>query len=128
MPVLNIELIGAETLIAKLRAAGSAARPVVDNAVEATAETVKNIARQEAPKDTTALANSIVIRSGMEGTLTREVFTNKEYAARMNWGFVGTDSLGRTYNQPGYYYMSIAAARGARVLRNNVSDAVEDLL
>lgn len=33
------------------------------------------------------------------------------YAARQNYGFVGTDSLGRTYNQSGYGFAEAAAAK-----------------
>lgn len=33
------------------------------------------------------------------------------YALRMNYGFVGTDSLGRTYNQSGNLFVDLAAHR-----------------
>jgi hypothetical protein len=33
------------------------------------------------------------------------------YAARMNYGFVGTDSLGRVYNQTGYAFVDKVAQR-----------------
>lgn len=33
------------------------------------------------------------------------------YAARMNYGFVGTDSIGRTYNQSGNLFVDLAAQR-----------------
>lgn len=33
------------------------------------------------------------------------------YARRMNYGFVGEDSLGRTYNQSGFGFVEKAAAR-----------------
>jgi len=33
------------------------------------------------------------------------------YSARMNFGFVGADSLGRVYNQQGYGFAEAAAAR-----------------
>lgn len=34
-----------------------------------------------------------------------------KYARRLNYGFVGTDSLGRTYNQSGYGFVEAAAAK-----------------
>lgn len=34
-----------------------------------------------------------------------------KYARRQNYGFVGTDSLGRTYNQSGYGFAEAAAAK-----------------
>lgn len=33
------------------------------------------------------------------------------YAPRMNYGFVGTDSKGRKYNQTGHYFVENAAAK-----------------
>lgn len=34
-----------------------------------------------------------------------------KYSRRLNYGFVGTDSLGRTYNQAGYGFAEAAAAK-----------------
>ena len=34
-----------------------------------------------------------------------------KYSRRLNYGFVGTDSLGRTYNQSGYGFAEAAAAQ-----------------
>lgn len=39
------------------------------------------------------------------------------YAARMNYGFVGEDSLGRTYNQTGYGFVDAVAQRWAEIVR-----------
>ncbi|ACI55694.1 conserved hypothetical protein [Rhizobium leguminosarum bv. trifolii WSM2304] len=38
------------------------------------------------------------------------------YAARMNYGFVGTDSLGRTYNQAGYGFVDAVAQRWPQIV------------
>lgn len=38
------------------------------------------------------------------------------YAARMNYGFVGTDSLGRTYNQTGFGFVDAVAQRWAQIV------------
>lgn len=40
-----------------------------------------------------------------ESKHTLRVGTNVAYAARVEFGFVGTDSLGRTYNQAGKPYL-----------------------
>lgn len=37
------------------------------------------------------------------------------YARRLEYGFVGTDSLGRTYNQRGRFFMSSVLARAAAI-------------
>ncbi|ULJ73595.1 hypothetical protein [Rhizobium gallicum] len=38
------------------------------------------------------------------------------YAARMNYGFVGQDSLGRTYNQAGYGFVDAVAQRWPQIV------------
>lgn len=39
------------------------------------------------------------------------------YARRQNYGFVGTDSLGRTYNQSGYGFAEAVAAQWPQIVR-----------
>ncbi|WP_416066105.1 hypothetical protein ACK9YZ_07060 [Rhizobium sp. ZK1] len=38
------------------------------------------------------------------------------YAARMNYGFVGTDALGRTYNQTGFGFVDAVAQRWPQIV------------
>jgi len=38
------------------------------------------------------------------------------YAARMNYGFVGADSLGRTYNQAGFGFVDAVAQRWQQIV------------
>lgn len=38
------------------------------------------------------------------------------YAARMNYGYVGTDSLGRTYNQTGFGFVDAIAQRWPQIV------------
>lgn len=38
------------------------------------------------------------------------------YAARMNYGFVGQDSLGRTYNQTGFGFVDAVAQRWPQIV------------
>ena len=39
------------------------------------------------------------------------------YSRRLNYGFVGTDSLGRSYNQSGYGFAEAAAAQWPQIVR-----------
>lgn len=39
------------------------------------------------------------------------------YSARMNYGFVGTDSLGRTFNQSGYGFAEATAAKWPAIVK-----------
>lgn len=43
------------------------------------------------------------------------------YAARVNYGFVGTDSLGRSYNQSGAGFAEAAAAKWPTIVAGQVS-------
>ena len=40
------------------------------------------------------------------------------YAARQNYGFTGTDSLGRNYNQPGRHFVELAVEQWPQIVEN----------
>lgn len=44
------------------------------------------------------------------------------YSYRMNFGFVGTDSLGRNYNQAGHGFVEQAAAKWPQIVTRVVID------
>lgn len=46
---------------------------------------------------------------------------NIEYARRVNYGFTGTDSLGRTYNQSGWFFMTRAVEKWPQFVAANVA-------
>ncbi len=56
--------------------------------------------------------------SGVEGF----VGANSAQAARLEYGFYGTDSLGRTYNQPPYPYLAPSVPGVAEAVVSNVVD------
>lgn len=41
------------------------------------------------------------------------------YAARQNYGFTGTDSLGRNYNQPGRHFVDLAVQQWPNIIENS---------
>lgn len=45
------------------------------------------------------------------------------YARRIEYGFVGTDSLGRTYNQPGRFFVGANAQRFSSFVAARVAEA-----
>lgn len=45
-----------------------------------------------------------------------------EYAARIEFGFTGTDELGRTYNQPGRHFVGANAARFSEFVERNAAE------
>ncbi|WP_027685060.1 hypothetical protein [Rhizobium leguminosarum] len=52
-----------------------------------------------------------IIIAGAELGSTVYLGFQAAYAARMNYGFVGTDSLGRAYNQTGYGFVDAVSQR-----------------
>ena len=67
--------------------------------------------------DWDASASAIVIASANIGD--RVVFGwTAEYARRMEYGFSGKDSLGRTYNQKGNGFMRLAAQKWQFIVKN----------
>lgn len=85
--------------------------------------------RKRAPKDTGAYARSIrsEVKRGVTGS-TIAVFTEHPAAHRLEYGFVGADSLGRVYAQEPrpHWRPAIAAAekRLPKTFRKMVRDSV----
>lgn len=53
--------------------------------------------------------NTEFVIAGVDAGDTLYMGFQAAYAARANYGFIGTDSLGRTYNQTGNYFVENAA-------------------
>ena len=64
----------------------------------------QRLAKQRVPVVSGALRDDISIDLQED-----KIFNTLPYAARINWGFTGTDSLGRTYDQEGTFYMTDSA-------------------
>lgn len=58
----------------------------------------------------TVHSNPQVTMAGVQAGQTVWLGFQANYAARQNYGFVGTDSLGRTYNQSGFGFIEAAIA------------------
>lgn len=58
------------------------------------------------------------------GGISATVGTNKPQARRLEYGFYGTDSLGRHYNQPPYPHMGPAAAAAEGPFVNDLTAAI----
>lgn len=67
---------------------------------------IQSAAQQKAPVLTGTLRRSITIRVEKRGSkLLVIIGTNLVYARRIEYGFKGTDSAGRTYNHSGKPYL-----------------------
>lgn len=67
-------------------------------------------------------AVQLVILSAKIGDSVYAVYS-AAYARRMEYGFSGTDSLGRTYNQSGYGFVRLAAQKWQTIVQEVVRDA-----
>lgn len=81
----------------------------------------------EPPKDGSGFSydagqiNLVIAGSKLTDTIT--VAYTAAYARRMEYGFKGTDSLGRKYNQPGRAFVRLAAQQWQRVCTEVATEA-----
>ena len=124
MAEVTMDLDGVGTMLNNIGAFELETRGKVIHAVEAVTISVQDDAKLPVgaggnmPVDTHTLQRSIS-RRFKNGGLTGEVFTNVEYALRQEFGFSGTDALGRTYDQKGSLFMTKALeANRAKLIRD----------
>jgi len=67
-------------------------------------------------------ANSYVATiAGLEAGHVAHFEWAAEYALRVELGFVGTDALGRTYNQPGAHFVGANVAKWQQIVEKNAA-------
>lgn len=123
-------VIGDEELVASLRRMSNGAERMVGVALTLAAVKVKNRARGRVPKVTRTLERSIHpdnLRSTGE-VVTIDIGTDVEYARRIELGFAGTDSLGRTYNQSAKPYLRPALLESESEIQNDAARALRMLI
>jgi hypothetical protein len=104
----SIKLIGEKALLAKFKNLSKAARgSALEKAATAGILPIQNEAIVLVAKDTGTLARSIHTETVQKSNSYAEVATGTDvgYAARIEFGFMQADSLGRHYNQPAQPYM-----------------------
>lgn len=69
------------------------------------------------PIKTGALRDSLIVEEASNGTI---IGYTVPYARRVNYGFVGTDSLGRKYNQPGQHFLDQVVADWETIVNDYV--------
>ncbi len=95
-------------------------------ALRAAALVVQNDAKRRAPVLTGTLRRSIHTED--RGSHAVSVGTDVPYAARQEFGFAGTDSLGRTYQQSARPYLRPALDENRTEMEREFADALEELL
>lgn len=150
MPV-RAEVRGAERLERKFRQMRAAAQgEMIERALVAGALLIQNSAKRRAVFRTGNLRRSIHIgghedlapdNAGIVNTAGQvsqpvvraeaaEVFvgTNVEYARRIEYGFQGADSLGRTFDQAAQPYLRPAVDEEGRAAQREAVEAMADLM
>lgn len=101
--MLTVEVeIGQEFRSSIARAEQAVERAITD-AMQIAAMEAANEARRRAPYKTGTLRRSIEVKE--MGPRQVAVCSELPYAARIEFGFAGRDSLGRLYNQPAKPYL-----------------------
>lgn len=143
-PPMSVVITGGAQVRRRLAKVGDelARGNMIDNALKAAALLAMNAAKQKAPYITSNLKRSIHIGGdeGLEQPTTgtdigrpRErhvvaVGTNVPYARRVEFGFAGTDKLGRTYHQPAKPYLRPALDENVGAMKREFAAALKDLL
>ena len=101
----------------------------LENACKAGALLLQNRMKELAPVLTGTLRRSIHTEStGGGSSVEISVGTNVPYAKRLEFGFSGTDSLGRTYNQPARPYMRPAMEQTRTQVVSEIAASLRRLL
>lgn len=128
---------GASSLIAELEAAATRAAVVVEAVVDTAAEAMVAAVRANAtgrpgPEDLTGdyLASWDVesVDGDSPEEISRSVGTDAVQGHRLEWGFIGTDSAGREYDQPPYPHMGPAGDAIEPLLDAAMDRAVEQVI
>lgn len=121
---MTIDIKGDTELELAIKKAGDAFTPrVLLTAMRAGALLVQNEAKARAPWITRTLIRSIG-QEPLPEQLAVKVGTNVPYAARIEYGFVGVDKLGRRYNQPAQPYLRPALAMNREEINRIVRAAI----
>ena len=121
---MTIDIRGDKELERAIKNAEEAFTPrVLMTAMRAGALLVENEAKARAAYLTGTLRRSIE-QDPLHEQLAVKVGTNLPYAPRVEYGFVGVDSLGRRYSQPAQPYMRPALAMNREEINETVRAAI----
>lgn len=124
-----------DELADRLEAAADRLGPAVGRRVVHTAELGRGMIRANATGRPGPNVITGRYRSSWEVTARRipygaqcTIGTNAPQGRRLEFGFVGPDSLGRVYNQPPFPHVGPAVPRMETLLRDQMRAAVEEVL
>lgn len=127
----SVKIIGEKELLAKFKRMEKAAQgQALLHAATAGILPIQNEAIIKVAKDTGTLSRSIHTETIKSSASYAEVATGTDvvYAARIEFGFMQADKLGRHYNQPAQPYMRPAYDTKKKAAENQTKAALLDLL
>ena len=129
MPTVSVK--GGEELARKLAALSEAMQgQALEAAMRSGALLVQNDAKQLAPFRTGTLRRSIhtEVEATGPGRAEAMVGTDVVYAARVEFGFEGTDKAGRTYHQPPQPYLRPALDENIEAATREIGEALSEII
>lgn len=124
--MITIELHMEPSLRAALADAPRLIESALTDALMDAGMEIANDARPRTPYLTGSLRRSIQARQNGDGTVS--VGSELPYAARIEYGFRGTDSRGRSFNQSAQPYLRPAFDENRARVRQAMADALVDAL
>ncbi len=124
---IKIKITGDDHLYKQFKQLNKLTQPrVLENAARAGALPIHNTATRMVPKVSGDLSRSLHIEKIDEHTDYVEVGigSDKDYAARIEFGFMDYDSLGRYYNQAAQPYLRPALADEENKAVDEIGDAL----
>jgi HK97 gp10 family phage protein len=127
---LTVQLQGLDALSLKVRYLRDGARLGLKLGVSEAAGLFEAEAKEIVPVDTGALRDSIHTESVIDNPEEQQLAIDPDtpYAARIEFGFVGVDSLGRHYHQAAQPYMRPAFDMKQNEARQVIKDGVYEQL
>jgi HK97 gp10 family phage protein len=128
---ITVQITGLDKLLAHFQRLGQAVRTeALGVALMSAAQPVVNSAQELCPVVTGTLRRSIHAELGSvePDKATVLVGTDVVYARRIEWGFVGADSLGRVYHQGAQPYMRPAIDSNRDNVKTELNSALADQL
>ncbi|GAK12242.1 HK97-gp10 family putative phage morphogenesis protein [Geomicrobium sp. JCM 19039] len=125
--MFSMEIKGLDEAIRKLDRLEQSVDGAMDAALSAAALEVENEAKNRVPVKSHTLQRSITHKV-QNGDALVGPFSEVPYAARIEFGFIGTDSLGRQYNQSAQPYLRPALessrSRVLAVFNSSINDII----
>lgn len=135
----GIKVTGLDDLVRKLESLGAEmAGPILENAVKSGGMLVRNDAQRRGPYDNPPSGNKLThtlgrsihveVETTAPGRAEATVGTDVVYAARVEFGFEGADSLGRVYHQAPKPYLRPALDENEDAIQREIGEALKDLI